>query len=107
MIKIKYKNPTDQEFLKKIKIRKSSFYLPVTSSIIIKYHVDYNNKEIGYFKLTEGYNFIDNMHIRKEFRRKGLATFMHNYIENDLGIKIIPSEDLTDDGEEFYKDYKK
>ena len=97
------KNPTDKEFLQKIKITKNAAYFPVTSSIIIKYHVYYDNKEIGYFKLTEGYNFIDNMRVDEKFQHRGLATFMHDYIEQDLGIKIIPSEDLTDDGEEFYK----
>lgn len=104
---IKKKNPTDKNFLNQIEIKKDEIWMPVTDNILIKYHIYYKNKLVGYFKLTKGYNYIDNMHVIEKYKRRGLATFMHKYIEKDLGIKIVPSEDLTDDGEEFYKSYSK
>lgn len=103
MIKIlRKKNPMDNDFLELIKVKKEphhNFY---------RYKIYYRNEQIGEFDIQKNTNYIHAMEIwEDEYKRRGLATFMHNYIENDLNIKIAPSKSLTKDGKEFYKVYSK
>ena len=35
--------------------------------------------------------------------RQGIATYLYDYIEKDLDIKLRPSNNLSSDGEEFWK----
>ena len=96
MIKIK-KNPTDYDFLESIKI------IPKESSFSYRYEVYFRNEQIAVFEIKKGTNFIWEMEVwEDEYKRRGLATFMHKYIEKDLGIKIVPSKSLTRDGKLFY-----
>ncbi len=99
MIKVKIrktKNPKDEEFLELIKIKKEIF------SDRYIYKIYYRNEQIGQFEIKKDTNYIWEMEIQEKYKRKGLATFMHKYIEKDLGIKIVPSNHLTREGKLFY-----
>ena len=94
----KTKNPTDQDFLRKIRIEKFD------NDVFIRYDVIYNNKPIGVFVLRPNTNFIEDADIFDEqYQRRGLGTFVYDYIEKDLGIKLKPSKSQTSDGYSFWQ----
>lgn len=98
MIKvIRKKNPKDEKLLKnlEIKITKSDYGG-------IRYKIYYLNKFVGYADY-EGGECINFVFISSEFERKGVATWLYDYIENDLGIKLKPSHCLFPDGRAFWK----
>jgi hypothetical protein len=99
MIKIKKaKNPTDEEFLKKIRIEKFD------NGVFIRYEVIYEGQEIAVFILKVDKNYIEDVEIfSDEFKRRGLATYVYNYIEKDLKIKLQPSKAQTKDGKLFWQ----
>lgn len=45
---------------------------------------------------------ISSVGVNPEFRRRGLATALYNYIENQLGYKLAPNWALTPEGETFW-----
>lgn len=98
MIRVrKIKNPRDSEFLELIKVIRED------TPISYRYKIYYRNEQIGLFEIKKGTNFIWETGVwEDQYKRRGLATFMHKYIEKDLGIKIVPSKHLTRDGKLFY-----
>lgn len=101
MIRIKRKktNPNDYDLLKNIEIRKDFD----TKNKIIDYRIYLNNKRIAYMSFDPEYNQVFDVKVSPEFRRKGLATFVYNYIEKDRNVKLEPSQILLPDGKEFWK----
>lgn len=101
MIKVKHlkrKNPKDEEFLELIKVKRT-----LTNNLYC-YYIYYRNEQIGLFIIEKGSNYIHEMEIFEDkYKRRGLATFMHDYIENDLRIKLITSNALSKAGERFYQ----
>lgn len=94
---VKRKNPTDHELLNKIRIEKE-----INNQHII-YYIIYNNEIIGDAYYSKSKKWISSVDIENKFQRKGLATFLYNYIEADLGIKLQPSNALLSDGKAFWK----
>jgi len=90
MIRIKRKkaNPTDHELLKEIEIVKKKGSI---DKDFIFYNIFLNGKDIGGARVLKDTDYITDVHINKEYRLKGLATFLYNYIENDLKVKLQPS----------------
>ena len=43
----------------------------------------------------------------EKYRRKGLATYLYDYIERDLRRKLKPSPFLLKDGEKFWENRNK
>lgn len=100
MIKVKHlkrKNPKDEEFLELVKVKKEprdGYY---------RYKVYYRNEWIAQFEMKKDSNHIWEMEIfEDDYKRRGLGMFIRKYIENDLGIKIVPSKYLTREGKLFY-----
>lgn len=50
-----------------------------------------------------GDHLIGTMEVRKDWRRKGLATAMYNLIEKESGMKFRPDDGHTADAENFWK----
>lgn len=94
---IRRKNPTDEKLLKEIEIRK------VNREYDIRYHIYYKNILIGYVIIDNDNNQVEMIKIEEEFRRRGLATYLYNYIEKDLKIKLEPNDDQLPDGKAFWK----
>lgn len=103
MIKvIREKNPTDDEFLKRLKIE--SFGNNDKFSNVIVYIAIINNKSLvaeAVYDIITGH--VELVITKESYRRKGVATYMYNYIEKDLGIKLKPSKLLLEDGKLFWK----
>lgn len=103
------RNPTDIEFLKKIKIIKRK--LKVSNEIkseynnLTRYDIYFNNEEdrIGYVLIRRDDGHVRDVEIDEEYRRKGLASFVYDYIEKDLKIKLRPSNNQLEDGFQFWK----
>ncbi len=96
---IKSKNPTDKEFLKKVQIKKK-----IDSRWnVIDYKVFLNGKQIALMQFDPNDNTVFDANVESDFRRRGLATYVYNYIEQDLGIKIKPNHMQLDDGIAFWK----
>lgn len=93
------RNPIDEELLKKLKIKKECF--PETNEIF--YVVLLNNNEIGSAVYRTNKNVVDSTGIDKEYRRKGINTWLYNYIEKDQGVRLIPSKTLMREGELFWR----
>lgn len=100
MIRIKRKNPIDEKFLKKIKIKKQKS--PEDPDDLI-YTAFYDNEIVAYVFITPEAKCIDDVNIEDKFQRKGLATFLYDYIENDLNIKLQPSQTLSSSGKAFWQ----
>jgi hypothetical protein len=101
MIKVKHlkrKNPKDEEFLELIRIERKDY------PRLYHYKVYFRNELIGIFDIKKNFNYIQEMEIFEEkYKRRGLAMFMHDYIEQDLGIKIVTSKALSKEGKSFYQ----
>ncbi len=103
MIKIrKLKNPRDENFLNQIKIYKSINFLD-NGVWQIDYNVYFKNKIIGFATIFSNRNFIREMQVEKKYQRKGVMSYLYDYIEKDRNIKLIPSENLLKDGRLFWK----
>lgn len=99
---IKKKNPTDLNLLRLIKITKTIIDYSWQNKLIT-YYIWFRNKQIGYAEILSNQNHIEDIEIDEEFRRKGIATYIYNYIERDLGKFLIPSSEQLEDGKQFWK----
>ena len=96
---IKRRNPTDNELLNKIRIEKS-----IDSRWgVIDYKVFLNNIQIAWMQFDPVDNTVFDSEVNSEFRRKGIATYVYDFIEKDLGIKVKPNKTQLDDGVAFWK----
>lgn len=102
MIKRKIKNPTDKNLLRQIYIDKKFEHNDFTDDKWIKYRILLNNKEIGYAYYVIGKDHISAVWIDPKYQRKGLATYLYDYIENDQNIKL-KSDASTGSGIAFWK----
>lgn len=94
----KLKNPTDKDFLCQIRIEKFD------NGVFIRYEVIYNGEEIAIFILHKGKDYIEDSEIfSNEFKRRGLASYVYDYIEKDLKIRLKPSKSQTLDGKLFWE----
>ena len=72
------------------------------------YVVFFRGKKIAYAEIFENANYIEDVQIYDEkYRRKGLATYLYDYIERDLRRKLKPSPFLLKDGEKFWENRNK
>lgn len=103
--RLKRKNPIDLNFLKQVFVDKETFKITDGKDKIIsyQYNVYLNDKRIGYAEIVKGQNTVDDIEVLKPYQRKGLTTFLYDYIENDLNIKLKPSEYLKPDGNKFWE----
>lgn len=90
-------NPTDKEFLSYISIKKK------ISLDQIYYHIYYFDKDIGIVGYLPQDKVVIGIVIDDPYRRKGLATYVYDYIEKDQNVKIKPSQTLSYDGKAFWK----
>ena len=98
MIRRKTKsNPTDHDLISKLTVKKS---FPDYGTM---YEVYLGKRRIGFADIDHGKTEISFVNINEEYRRKGVSSFLYDYIEKDLDRKLKPSEDLLDDGEAFWK----
>lgn len=68
------------------------------------YVVFFRGKKIAYAEIFENANYVDDVQIYDEkYRRKGLATYLYDYIERDLRKKLVPSPIQLLDGEKFWE----
>lgn len=91
-----FQNPYNSDFIKTLTIEKTrgvdKFY---EGGPYYKYTVfDEKNRKLGYAIIYIGDEFVIALDVDKEHRQKGIATYLYNYIEFDLGIKLHPSENL-------------
>ena len=103
--KNRLKNPRDDEFLQKIKVKKET--LPTE---YIKYDLFLDERPlikvaVVYFNLKNKY--IQDIEVFHPFKRKGVATFIYDYIEKEYNIKLKPSSTLLSDGKAFWKARRK
>lgn len=94
---IRRTNPTDYKLLSELTIQKA-----ITGFGVI-YEVFLNKKLIGHAEIDKGDKNITVVDINNNFQRKGVATYLYDYIEKDLGRKLKPSNTLLPDGEAFWK----
>lgn len=99
--RLKRKNPTDEEFLKKIRIEKTKFR-PFDKTEDL-YQIIYDNKNIGYALYDPISRTIEDISVQEEFRQKGIATLLHDYIEKDLRIILKPNSTQTWYGKAFWE----
>lgn len=55
----------------------------------------------------DGDTLVGTVEVRKDMRRKGLATLMYNMIEKESGMKLRPDDSHTKDAEYFWNHRKK
>lgn len=86
--------------------------LDVKSSSSFKYSFNTDFHNIAYLSTLRISNKkvkINSIEVKKEFRHKGIATFLYNFVKNFLktkNITLIHSNVLTDDGYGFIKSLK-
>lgn len=111
----KKKNPIDQKFLDQLTIDKDFIdYKGGTGAPpgkVITYTVKYKNEEIAhaFYRMPQSTDYFRGHYIievdvyEDEHKHKGIATWLYNYIENDLNIKLEPSKwGRTPDGIQFW-----
>lgn len=90
-------NPTDHDLISKLTVKK---FFPDYGTM---YEVYLGKRRIGFADIDHGKTEISFVNINEEYRRKGVSSFLYDYIEKDLGRKLKPSADLLDDGDKFWK----
>lgn len=100
--KNRLKNPTDNKLLNQIKIKKSEL-----GDGYIIYEVYLNDSLIGKFELWNDVNYINRAWVKDNFQKRGVASYVYDYIENDLNKKLIPHKSLTTAGKLFWKNRNK
>ena len=99
----KINNPTDYSFLRLLKIEKRKLEFS-NENIMFVYVVFFRGKKIAYAEIFENANYVDDVQIYDEkYRRKGLATYLYDYIEKDLRRKLKPASIQLLDGEKFWE----
>lgn len=109
MIRIK-RNPTDLSIINKLIIVKSKEKFNGAFSddeVLPKYTIYYDDNEIGYVFLKKNLKEVKQIFIYPQFQRKGVGSYVYNYIENDMGIKLKPSNDQSMKGKLFWKNRSK
>lgn len=101
--RLKKKNPTDLQLLKLITIKKKIIADNLYGDDLISYKIYFRNKQIGYAEIFINNNYIEDIEIDEEFRRKGIANFIYSHIENDLKKSLVPSSVQLEDGKKFWK----
>lgn len=86
------KNPYDADLLSKIKIIKELKHLDFANDDLIIYHVTLNSQTIGYAEYIVGKNFVFYVYVEPDYRRKGVADYLYDYIEKDQGITLRSNE---------------
>lgn len=107
------KNPTDKEFLKTIFVDKDYDNLHHTVEYFI-YRNEDNSKRDRFgtipraFAIASAYydtkdKWVYDVSVNPSYQRKGLATYLYNYIEQDQKVKLKPSDYLLEPGKAFWK----
>lgn len=84
---IKKKNPTDQKIINKLKISKEKD----NETGEIFYQATIDNEFVADVIINEKVDYIVDIYIDKKYHRKGIGTFLYDYVEKDLNIKLQPS----------------
>lgn len=104
MIRITKKktNPTDHELLKKLSVIKYTNDNKYIDDIIYLIYINHKTYigEAVYSKIT---NKIELVIVNDSYKRKGIASFIYDYIEKDQNVKLTPSNILLPPGKEFWK----
>ncbi len=101
MIRIK-RNPTDHELLKKLSVVKYTNDNKYVDDVI--YLIYINNKTyIGEAVYSKTTNKIELVIVNYSYHRKGIASFVYDYVEKDQNVKLTPSNVLLPPGQEFWK----
>lgn len=95
------KNPKDEELLNKLRIEKETGYTYGYNESWIHYKVFLNNKMIGDAQYLVGKDYISTVYVDREYRRKGVASFLYDYIEKDQNVKL-KSDASTREGKAFW-----
>lgn len=109
----KKKNPTNKEFLKTIFIEKNYD----NSNHTVEYYVFKKNNNLTdfdrkyharIFSIANAFydtedKWVYDLIVKPSYQRKGLATYLYDYIEQDNNVKLKPSNYLLDDGKAFWK----
>lgn len=93
------KNPRDEKLLKEIYIKTE----PYIEDGYIRYKVIYNNKIIGFADFNIYFKWVDLVSVNEPFKRKGIATYLYDYIEKVQKVKLKPSYDILPEGKKFWK----
>ncbi len=98
MIRRKTKsNPTDHDLISKLEVKKD--FPPYG----VKYEVYLGKRRIAFADIDHGSTEISLVQVNEGYKLRGVATFLYDHIEKDLGRKLKPSEALIEDGEAFWK----
>lgn len=85
MIKRKRKNPRDNELLENITFEK------IFAGNNIQYIIKAFNKNIGYAIYNISDEVVMNIVIKPEFQKRGVGTYLYDFIEQDQNIILKPS----------------
>lgn len=88
------RNPRDESLLKRITIE------PESAGFRKKYYV-YHNNELIALAIYNGYGSCT-IEVAEGYKRRGVATFLYDYIEKDIGRKLKPSSELFPDSKAFW-----
>ncbi len=119
MIKITRKNPKNENLLKTLKIKKiipidfkridytpyDYFYTDLGDIVYLV--EDLNKNSLGFAIYSKRNETISSISILKDYQRQGIASFLYDYIEKDLHIRLRPSSILLSDGEAFWENRMK
>lgn len=98
-LKKRKRNPRDENIIKQLQIGKN--YHGSDNIVYTAFIEDELICIVNYDKLTKTIEWVN---IEKpEYKRKGIVSYIYDYIEKDLRIKLKPSKSLTPDGEAFWK----
>lgn len=121
MIKRKFtkRNPRNEKLLKTLKIKKiipdkltkidypefNDFYVDKGDIAYLVEDLNHNNLGFAIYQMPN--KSIRGVSILENYQRQGIASFLYDYIEKDLHIRLRPSSILLSDGEAFWENRMK
>lgn len=102
MIRIRKPNPKNLSLIEQLIVKKI-----IDEDGWVTYSVWLNNNIIG--NLTINKNFkVMGVNIKDNYQRQGIATYLYDYVENDLNIKLKQSDTyLSPKAKLFWKNRNK
>lgn len=132
MIKRRRKNPNDNDLLNDVEIEKILLYNDTRILYIVYkingfvkddslvssdfayhikfvYNIDIRNTSniLAVAIYNTDQHFVEYIRTNKNYKRKGLASYLYNHIEKDQKVKLKPSNSLEPDGQKFWENRMK
>jgi len=108
-----YASESDPNFHSNLKAATTAMINPSKANIVVKkvafgmYYAYIGDVNVGVLSLDDNLHHVTSVTVQPGYRRKGVATALYNFAEQDIGHKLAPSPTYqSEDAKAFWKSRK-